>query len=227
MTATVTEQYELAAWEHELRDARGRWTSGDLWASHEGEVPDISPAESAAARRTWFGGLSYAMTNNYLRNGKKPSEVFGGGAPDNDASYLADVATLQALMKRAPPLARDATFYRGTKGTSRIFGPPGSMVGKTFRDPGIMSASADPHVISQFEGTSKFAPDRGRLVIQVPRGGTAFKAAGQLYPAGEADAQRLKEYTFAGQHFTVVSDQVVPDELGSHREITVRQQVGT
>jgi len=193
----------------------GRLEGPALWSSGEGMVRDVTPAENAAAKQVWFRD-TFSYTNDYLRHGTPPSASAAKALHDNpgkaksrltlpaenDTEYLRNVHTTEALMNRAPAFSRPATMYRAVTSPDQVFGPVGSMKGRTFTDHGFMSATTDKHTAEQYgaEGTP------GKIVINVPAGGKAFRSQRSFSP----DYAREKEYTFPPDaKFTVDDDRMV------------------
>jgi hypothetical protein len=214
-------------------------TGMDLWASGEGMVPDVTPAESAAARLAWYRD-TFSYTNDYLRHGTLPSvsareaiDAAGAGLEGrerakirlalpakDDAGYIASVRATGALMRRAPAFSRPAVMYRDIKGPDQVFGPVGSMKGRTFTDHGFMSATTDIGSAERYGGHSGETPDK--IIINVPAGGKVMRSQLAFSP----DYAREKEYTFPpGSSFRVDDDLITGD--GRQTTVTLIVQPGT
>jgi 8-oxo-dGTP pyrophosphatase MutT (NUDIX family)/pimeloyl-ACP methyl ester carboxylesterase len=203
----------------ELRNAHGEWerSGEELWKSGEGELKDIKPEEAEAAKRIWYRN-EFALTNDYLRKGTKPSENENSWAADEgDDKYDSDIAALKGMMDRAPRFSKPAVLVRGVD-TGNEFGLMGSKVGKVFKDKGFMSATTKTDEADIYSS--------GAIIrLHVPAGGKAFRSEPSFFEEGPTDYAAQHEYTMApGTRWRVDSDQSEPGDHGfMYRTINATQ----
>jgi hypothetical protein len=159
--------------------------------------PDKDDIETAFRWRV--DGDTFDSENDDLRDGEEPSE---------DAEEFID------LIGRAKPFKQDARVYRGVEYPDEIFGPEGSMVGKSFVDNGFVATTADRSqaLLHGYDQKGETAS----VDIYLPRGIRALGTKG-LWPApddkrwsayyGEGRHTGWSEYTLRpGHSFLVLSD---------------------
>jgi ParB-like nuclease domain len=187
--------------------ASGVFSGDALWMSGEGEVHDISLAEKKAAKAVWYRD-TYSYTNDYLRNGTKPSDNIYAQArkdlPEPEHAYIRDIGVFRGLIQRAPRFSRPAQMYRGIISPDAVFGPVGSRTGKTFSDPGFVSATVKQDEAAEYSG------DGDHVTINVPAGSQVLRAEPEFFVKGGSDYAKNQEYTFApGTRFRVDADKIV------------------
>jgi hypothetical protein len=169
---------------------RGSLSADKLWASDQGTVKDITPAELKAGRAAWFRG-GFGTTSDYLRSGKKVSE-----------SRKANVEQLKNLVGRAK-LTKSIYVHRGMAGTTGMFGKPGSSLGKTFSDKNFTATSAS----SLTAHTYAVDNEESALVhITVPKGFSAFKPGPEFYKSAGDHTDQMEYLLPPGTEFKVTGD---------------------
>jgi hypothetical protein len=179
-----------------------------LWESGQGVVTP-TPAEAAAAARTWYSRRALA-TNMFMRG------QYSGGSPPAD--FTADAASFTGLINRSPAFTRPALTYRGVQHDTEVFGPPGTAKGKTFTDKGFVSVSG------KYDTAQAYAD--AMLLVHIPPGVHALHADQGIWAAAGNPsyytADGVREYTLPpGTRFTVNADEPANPETGAPRTLDV------
>lgn len=154
--------------------------------------------------------------NGLLRRGKvgRPESTPRTAALPSPEQVQASISHMDRLMAQSE-LTEDITVYRGMAGVSRIFpggGEPGSLVGRTFRDKGFVSTSADRAIASDFAVGERFGEEGVLLEVRVPRGTHAIQVSSDTFNGRAPSAKPEQEILLdRSLRYRVVSDEMRDD----------------
>jgi len=184
-------------------------TSIPLWdTTHYGEVPGgISDADKKNAESVYYSS-AFGATNKALRNDKVP------------ASKQKAVDGLTKLIGKAKPTEEPTLLHRGVHGANDIFGPVGSMNGKTFQDKGFTSMTSIGGIANMYQGK-----DAAHITVHAPSGTQMLKAK-DLITGDSSSRQALNKSRNAVHEYTMAPNakfHVDSDELdkNGNRQIHV------
>lgn len=178
-------------WNDAASVAAGKSTLTTVKGSH---TIGMTAAEKAAVG--YYTGSGYTPMNQFLRHGKVSSY--------NQTTVIKHINNLDEAFKKAPELTKSITTYRGLSGGTKLFGPVGSKVGKTFTDDGYGSTATNP--------TKAFGGDV-KLRVHIPAG-TRIIRPGQAGTFGDQESEFLLA---RGTTYRIMRDEVV----GNRRLIDV------
>jgi hypothetical protein len=194
--------------------ASGGRTGDAVWKTDEGTA-SLPEADKNAIGRIWYGP-SFYDTQMIMRNGNQIGR-YTTQIPDSRLpQFMSDARAFTKAINSSKPFESDAQLYRGIDSPAKVFGNPGSMVGKTFTDKGFTSATSNTAVGASYSAgfSGKQVGQHALITIHARAGSHALKVDPDVWrraktKKGQTPVNVLQEYTFApGQPFKVISDAI-------------------
>jgi hypothetical protein len=120
-----------------IRLAEGELT-GDAIHNHLGNSPRATSGERHSLQQ--YADSDYSILND-MHRGLAPGSDYHRSLSDD----------LDYAIHKQPIVGKTMQLHRGVNEASKLFGEPGSKVGRTFSELGFMSTSSEPHTSEKFQ----------------------------------------------------------------------------
>jgi ADP-ribose pyrophosphatase len=178
------------------------------------KLQDLPQRGAGGAALRYYQRHGDAHMLGLMRRGRVGAPPGARGALPSVEEVQASIDQIRRLMDQSV-LTEGITVFRGMASVSRLgrgASEPGSLVGRTFRDKGFVSTSADRRIAMDFMSGEGMASDGVLMEVRVPAGTRAIQVSSDTFTGKAPTATSEREILLQdGLRFRVVSDEMVTD----------------